>query len=73
MAKKPVKKSSAKKSKSKTSGKMRDLPAKALGADKAGSVKGGIIVQSQFLKDATSLKIDGLNTLKINTSTNYLK
>jgi hypothetical protein len=55
MAKKPVEKGSG--ARSKKGGKIKDLPAKSLGADKASSVKGGFGGEDWGLKSGNqSLK-----------------
>jgi hypothetical protein len=66
MAKKPAKKVSA--AKSKKSGKVRDLPAKSLGAKKAASVKGGasnvyLKIEGTAHKDLSTVKVapSGIN------------
>ncbi len=66
MAKKPGKKSSGKRSKT---GKMQDLPAKSLGADKAESVKGGATTSFLKIDGTTQLKID--STLKFSPSSGF--
>ena len=66
MAKKAVKKTAAKRAKgaAKKSGKIKNLPAKSVGADKAKAVKGGIeLIPMESFKVSTSLPTSPLRTV----------